>query len=290
MSDPYEYYAVGAPRPRSRPVLTLVSSRTVTMNVAAVCVAIALVAASVVHIGFLLAGAFVAMVVLASGAWVREGLENERDSDKAALVAAGYLVTNREVAQCHKKDRGYVEKARSATALIAASNAATDGWLGDIDFAPDLFWIATTAVQASAMNALINKLKPSRRPSDKQAAADGKQWLDAQRSKLDERVKLLEEAAKHARSVDDRLARQKQVTARLALRSAEAERVAALRVRLIGTQHRASVPDPGPDAAEAIRARAEAFYDVDDINRRVADEPVDNGGGVIGWFRRLVRL
>ncbi|PXW31267.1 UNVERIFIED_CONTAM: hypothetical protein DES50_10533 [Williamsia faeni] len=42
------------------------------MNVAAICVAIALVAALVVHVCFGLAGAFAAIFVLVSGAWPRE--------------------------------------------------------------------------------------------------------------------------------------------------------------------------------------------------------------------------
>ncbi|PXW31306.1 UNVERIFIED_CONTAM: hypothetical protein DES50_10572 [Williamsia faeni] len=288
MSDLFEYYAPGAPRPRRRPVLTLVSSRTVTMNAAAICVAIALVAAVVVHLGFLLAGVFAAIIVLVSGPWLRDGLESERSKDKAALVAAGYLVTNREVVQCHKRDRKYVEKAREAVATISSSDAARGGWLGDNDFSADLFWIASSAVQASAMEELVDKLKPSKRPSDKAAAADGRQWLDEQRTKLDDRIRLLEDAAKHARSVDIRLIRQQETAHRLALRDAEAVRLAAIRARLNGTQQRPPLADPGPDSVEAIRAHAEAFYDIDDINRRVAGEPADTGGGVGGWLRRLV--
>ncbi|WP_143695104.1 hypothetical protein [Williamsia sp. 1135] len=288
-SDPvgerFEYYAVGAPRPRSRPVLTVVSSPGAAGVVAAVCVAAALVAASMLHLGFLLAGAFVAMIVLAAGAWLREGLENEQASDKRLLVESGYLVTHSEVALCDKKDRKPVEKARSAVAVITSSEAATGGWLGDIDFTADLFWIASSAVEASAMQELITKLKPSRRASDKQAVSAGKVWLDARRKKLDERVKLLEDAAKHARAVDERLRRQQEASARLALRDEESARMAGLRTRLVGNE-RPNLVEPSNEAVEAIRARAEAFYDVDAINRRVAGDDVVDTGGVLGWLRR----
>lgn len=173
MSDPYEYYAVGAPRPRRRPVLSVVSSGVVVNGFAVICVASALVLASMIHASFLLVGALVTMMILAAGAWLREGLEAENVSKRKALVDAGYLVTQ-EVAQCDKKDRNFVEKARAAVSVITSSKAAADGWLGDVDFTPDLFWIASSAVGASVMEELINILKPSRRPSDKHAVADGK--------------------------------------------------------------------------------------------------------------------
>lgn len=288
MSDLYEYYAVGAPRPRRRPVLSVVSSGVVVNSCAVICVASALVLASMVHAGFLLVGALVTMQILAAGAWLREGLEAEYASNRKALVDAGYLVTHEEVAQCDRKDRKFAEKARAAVSVITSSKAAADGWLGDIDFTPDLFWIASSAVEASAMQELINMLKSSRRASDKQAVSDGKVWLDARRRKIDERVALLEDAAKHARSVNDRLARQQETAARLALRDAEAARMTALRARLVGVKERRPLADPGLDTVEAIRARAEAFYDVDDINRGVAGESDDSGGGVGGWLRRLL--
>lgn len=101
-------------------------------------------------------------------------------------------------------------------------------------------------------------------------------------------MKLLEDAAKHARSVDARLARQHETAARLALRDAETARMAALRIRLVGSQEFRPLADPGPDAVESIRARAQAFHEVDAINRRALDEPTDEAGGVVGWFRRLV--
>ena len=289
MDGLYDYYAADAPHLRRRPVLSVVSSRWFGKSAAAVCVLGALVAASIVHIGLLLGGAIMAVALLAGGARLRQRIQDERPSHRKALVASGQLVTQDEVADCDKKDRKFVEKARSAVAVITSSNAAADGWLGDVDFGPDLFWIASSAVQASAMQELINKLKPSRRPSDKQAVAEGKHWLDARRKQLDERVKLLEDAAKHARSVDVSLVRQQETAARLALRDAETVRMAALRARLVGTQERGPRLDPGSDAGEAIQARAEAFHDVEAITRRVTDEPISTGGGFGGWLRRLVR-
>ncbi|WP_207842999.1 hypothetical protein [Williamsia soli] len=285
MSDLYEYYAVGAPRPRSRPVLTAVSSPGAVGAVAAVCVTAALVAASMLHLGFLLAGAFLAVIVLAAGAWLREGVENEQASGKRLLVESGYLVTSAEVSECDKKDRKPVEKARSAVAVITSSEAATGGWLGDVDFTADLFWIASSAVDASAMQELINKLKASKRASDKHAVSAGKAWLDVRRKKIDERVKLLEDAAKHARAVDERLKRQQETAERLTLRDEESARIAGLRTRLMGSEQ-PNLVEPGTEAVEAIRARAEAFYDVDAINRRVAGDDVVDTGGVLGWLRR----
>lgn len=159
-----------------------------------------------------------------------------------------------------EKNAARVESAQSAVRKIAASEAAREGWLGDIDFTADIAAIATGFQKAFALNKVAGELSALADPSDddRKLLAEAKAAVKNLETTAIERVELIGRCAKEARLVDASLQKERD-DARTAEQRAELH--GKLSAMLYGIE---ATPDvtPADSAADRVLSRVAAYREI----------------------------
>lgn len=153
-----------------------------------------------------------------------------------------------------------VESALVAVKQISASEAAREGWLGDVDFDPDVTRITETFEKAQALRKVAAELSALDKPGpyDRTILADANATAATLEETARARVGLIARCATEAQLIDTSL-RDERRDAKTAEQRAELH--AQLSALLYGIE---ASPDVAPtsSAAEAVMARVEAYREL----------------------------
>ncbi|KAA0098894.1 hypothetical protein CIW49_13535 [Mycolicibacterium sp. P1-18] len=152
-----------------------------------------------------------------------------------------------------------VMKAKSSVQLLMATEAASTGWLGDVDFASDLEEIEDHFRRIVALRIMVAELTALPKPNsdDRKILADAKATTSRLERKADERVKLLEQCASEARHIEDSL-QQERDDARLA--AAREKLHGDLAAMIYGAE--STAPSSSESGADAVIARVQAYREI----------------------------
>ena len=155
-----------------------------------------------------------------------------------------------------------MDRADAAVRRIMSSEAATQGWLGELDFTADVSMIADTLRKVTALRTAAAEWA-----AIPNATADDDRMLrDAQRAaaKLEaaaaERVKVLHDCALQAERVDQTLHHQREQAAITQQRDDVRSRLDAM---IDGVERTPS--GPSSDSTDAVKARVAAFLELKEI-------------------------
>ena len=214
------------------------------------------------------------------GAAKRRLEEQARVDDKRRVEALG------------KQGAALVTRAKSSVQRIVSSEAAREGWLGDVDFTPDVEEIETNLSTVAALRRKSAELSALAKPNDddRKITAEAKTETTRLELKTKKRVELLDRCASEARLIDESLRTER-----------DEIRLAAKREELHGElaamlyQIEASGATPGESAAEAVIARVQAYREIKGQIERARgdaeDEPPNDTGEVssVPWLVAPVR-
>ncbi|MCK0173849.1 MULTISPECIES: tripartite tricarboxylate transporter TctB family protein [Mycobacteriaceae] len=159
-----------------------------------------------------------------------------------------------------KDNAARLESALSAVRRIAATEAARDGWLGDVDFTADIQAITANFEQVHALRAVTGKLSALSKPSadDRRILAEAKATADTLERAAVGRVNLISKCAKEAQLIDESL-REEREDARVAEKRAELH--GKLSAMLYGIE---ATPDNTPEnsAVDTVMARVAAYREI----------------------------
>ena len=169
-----------------------------------------------------------------------------------------------------------MDRADAAVRRIMSSEAATQGWLGELDFTGDVSMIADTLRKVTALRTAAAEWA-----AIPNATADDDRMLrDAQRAaaKLEtaaaERVKVLHDCSLQAEQVDQTLHQQREQAAITQQRDDVRSRLDAM---INGVER--TPGGPSSDSTDAVKARVAAFLELKGIieeqrrNQTAFDEP-----------------
>ena len=96
--------------------------------------------------------------------------------------------------------------------LIVSSEAARTGWLGEVEFAPDLEDIEANLLKARALRRKSDDLSalPKANDDDRKIIAEAKTTIAHLERRTKERVELLERCASEAHLIDESLRRERE--------------------------------------------------------------------------------
>ncbi|GAA2531760.1 hypothetical protein [Mycolicibacterium diernhoferi] len=204
-----------------------------------------------------------------------QGIEKDRieagkraQAEKAARAAAAQR-EREERARKEKQHRidtlgksnaSLVEEALAAAQQVAASEAARAGWLGDVDFSPDIKAITDGFAKAHALGAVTGKLAALDKPSadDRRILAEARTTVANLECAAIERVELIASCAIEARHIDASL-RAERHDAKVAEQRAELH--AKLSAMLYGIEA-APQTTPTSSAVDAVMARVQAYREI----------------------------
>jgi hypothetical protein len=159
-----------------------------------------------------------------------------------------------------KANASLVESALASVQQVTESEAARDGWLGDVDFTADLQGITDCFAKAHALREVANRLTRLQTPSahDRTLLAEARTTIANLETTAIERVELIGECAREAKLVDASL-RAEREEARAAGQRAELH--AELSAMLYGA---VAIPSSAPtsSAADAVLARVQAYREI----------------------------
>lgn len=159
-----------------------------------------------------------------------------------------------------KDNAARLESALSAVKRVAASEAAREGWLGDVDFSADVKEVAANFEQVHALRAVTGKLSTLNKSTadDRRILAEAKATADKLERAGIERVDLIGRCAKEAELIDKSL-REERDDARVAEQRAELH--AKLSAMLYGIEA-APNTTPTDSAVDAVMARVAAYREI----------------------------
>lgn len=196
--------------------------------------------------------------------WVQNAAERHRAAaemraagERAARAAAE---TKRRIETLGRDNASLVESALASVHRVTESDAAREGWLGDVDFAADLGGVVDGFRRAHELRAVTDKLSALRKPSpdDRRLLAEARTTVANLERAAIERVELIGKCAKEADLIDTSL-RAEREDARVAGQRAELH--AELSAMLYGID---ATPDvtPTTSAADAVLARVQAYREL----------------------------
>lgn len=153
-----------------------------------------------------------------------------------------------------------VDSAESSVKQVLASEAAHAGWLGDVDFDPDVAMIEDNFQKAYALRDVAAKLSTLDKPTadDRTILAEATSTAVGLECAAAERVKLIGKCAAEARLIDDSL-RQERRDAQTAEQRAELH--AKLSAMLYGIEATPKTA-AGDSAVDAVMARVQAYREI----------------------------
>lgn len=200
-------------------------------------------------------------VVVAFGTGVRRGVRYvQRAQDEAAK--------RREREERQKRERALgpnnaaiVESALIAIQQIAGSEAAREGWLGEVDFSMDVRSVTGNFRKSHELRQIADKLSGLDNPGadDRRILAEATAAVAKLEASGLKRVELIKKCAREARLIDESL-RKERADARTAEERAELH--AKLSGMLYGIE---AIPDTAPvesAAVEAVMARVQAYREI----------------------------
>jgi hypothetical protein len=159
-----------------------------------------------------------------------------------------------------RENAAFVESALTAVKMVATSEAARAGWLGDVDFSADIQQITATFEKAYALRELTRKLSALDKPSaeDRKILAEARTTAAKLELAAVERVDLIDKCAIEAQLIDKSLQTERE-DARIAEQRAELH--AKLTSMLYGIE---AAPDTTPtdSAVDAVMARVQAYREI----------------------------
>ncbi len=159
-----------------------------------------------------------------------------------------------------KRNAALVEFALSAVRQVATSEAASAGWLGDVDFSADIEGISDNFEKAHALRNVTSKLSALDKlgADDRKILAEAKTTIASLEGAAIERVELIGKCAKEAQLIDQSLHAERD-DARVAERRAELH--AKLSAMLYGIEA-APGAAPADSAVDAVMARVQAYREI----------------------------
>lgn len=214
---------------------------------------------------------WIALGVIAVGAAViglaTWGITTAEKHRVAAAAAAELEVAEtarrekqRRIDTLGRDNASLVESALAAVQQVTASEAAREGWLGDVDFTADLRGITDSFQKAHALRDTTGRLAALKNPSadDRRLLAEARTAVaDLERVGI-ERAELIGRCATEARLIDGSLHAERE-DARVAGRRAELH--AELSAMLYGIEATPSTV-PTDSAADAVMARVAAYREI----------------------------
>lgn len=158
------------------------------------------------------------------------------------------------------KNAALVDSAQSSVNQVLTSEAARSGWLGDVDFDPDLAMIGDSFQKAHALRGVAAKLSALDKPTadDRKILSEATSTAIGLECSAVERVKLIGKCADEARLIDGSL-RQERKDAQTAEQRAELHaKLAAMLYGIEATPKSAA----GDSAADAVMARVQAYREI----------------------------
>jgi len=202
------------------------------------------------------------LVSLAGWWWLekeRERLEKKRQQDEARRLE---LLKQQHIVEFGSAGARLYEQAAASVSMIAASEAARTGWLGDpadFDFHADLEAIAANLRRAEKIRTVTADASSIRDfgPADKQMLRDAETEIAKLESSVKQRVELIGRCAQQAADID-RALREERESVVMAKRREE------LRGRLGPILYEAqTMPSDSPsESADVVTARAAAFREL----------------------------
>ena len=187
----------------------------------------------------------------------RERIENARREKQRRIDTLG------------KENAALVESTRAAVKQVAASEAAREGWLGDVDFTADIEGITDNFQKAHALRNVAKKLSALDKPS----ADDRKILVEATTTAANlecaaiERVELIGKCATEAHLIDESLQNERD-DARTAEQRAELHgKLSAMLYGIEATPNTTSADS----AADAVMARVQAYREIKNQIQRARD-------------------
>ncbi len=171
-----------------------------------------------------------------------------------------------------KQYAALVESALSAVKQVTASEAASAGWLGDVDFSADIKGITDNFEKAHALRGVIGKLSALDKPSaeDRKIVAEAKTTTADLERAATQRVELIGKCAKEAQLIDKSL-RTEREDARVAEQRAELH--AKLSAMIYGIE---ATPETTQQdsAVDAVMARVQAYREIKNQIQHARDDGV----------------
>lgn len=159
-----------------------------------------------------------------------------------------------------KQNAAAVESALRAAKQVAASEAARAGWLGEVDFGPDIKGITENFEKAHSLRGVTSKLSELKNPGvdDRRILAEAKTTIASLERVADERVTLIEKCSTEAQLIDKSLQIERE-DAKVAEQRAELH--AKLSGMLYGIE---AMPTSTSDdsAVDAVMARVQAYREI----------------------------
>ena len=180
---------------------------------------------------------------------------NKKQRENAAHKAKQHLIE-----AIGEKNALLVASARTAVHKVAASEAAREGWLGDIDFSADINGITENFRKAHALRKVADELSALSKPSadDRKILGEAKATAKSLEQSATDRVKLIGRCATEAKLVDESLQLERE-EARTAEQRAELH--SQLSAMLYGIEA-APADSPADSTAAAVMARVHAYREV----------------------------
>lgn len=166
-----------------------------------------------------------------------------------------------------------MDRADAAVGRITTSEAATEGWLGDLDFSPDIAMIADTLEKITALRATASELAAitTSTPEDMRQLHESRSAVARLEESVAARVQALEDCAAQTKRIDQMLQRQRDELRIAQHRDDVRGRLDAL------LRDDDDTPLPS-EATDAVTARVSAFHElkgvVDAQRRRGPDGEV----------------
>lgn len=169
-------------------------------------------------------------------------------------------VKERRIELLGRPNAELVESTLRAVKQIAATEAAQEGWLGDVDFSADVKGITDNFKKAYELRGVARKLSALAKPSadDRKILADAVAAAENLERVANEWVELIGRCATEAGHIDESLRAEREDAAIAEQRS---ELHAELSSMLYGIEA-APETTPADSTAEAVQARVQAYLEI----------------------------
>lgn len=159
-----------------------------------------------------------------------------------------------------KSNAAAVESALRAVKQVAASEAARAGWLGDVDFGPDIQATTENFEKAHALRAVTSKLSALKNPGDddRRILAEAGTTIANLERVANDRLALIEKCSTEAQLIDKSLQTERE-DAKVAGERAELH--GKLSAMLYGIEA-APTSTPNDSAVDAVMARVQAYREI----------------------------
>lgn len=227
------------------------------------------------EVWILLGGLAVAAIVIGLTVWginahekAKAAAEERAIAERKARVAAAkrereakaLKAKQQRIRDLGKENAALVESTLASVRRLVASEAARDGWLGDVDFTADITAITENFKKAHTLRKVAEKLAALDNPSedDRKLLAEAMHTTGRLESAAGERVALIERCAAEASLIDESLEDERK-DARTAEQRAELH--GQLSAMLYGIEATPDTTTTG-SAADGVMARVLAYREI----------------------------